>query len=547
MSENGRVIDLGMTTQLESTLRREIALSWRRSTLSGLSPEHTLDAVGVEDVDRHSRLLDAASPVLDRIARDLDGTGYCVLLADRDARLIDMRFGQPRIESLMAHDGAQRGRRFSEDNTGTNAIATVFEIRKPLAVRGDEHFVEALKKFTCYGVPIVNPITGRLDGVLDLTALTELDSPLLGAFVNQAAIEMQNQLLERSRASEHELLRSFHTVANRRVGHAVVGVSPGVFLENPYAETLLDQVDRAALRSLAEDARHDTTLRMTLSSGPVVDVNLVRVSRGAVMALSVAPGGLRAEGPRIASRRSRETERPSGAPLVVVRGEAGTGKTHTAQTLHPAAVLLRCDELAECSTQDWLAKAVSGSSGEAPLIIDDVHLLPPMLAHRLAEMLDDRVAPTVLTHIIGPPDPDRASLLSRATHTIDLPSLRARPDRIAPLAREILAAIDPARRISESALAELTRRSWPGNVSQLALVLRSASDAAPFGEIGIDQLGTATPGAAAVMLSPLERAERDTITSVLTAHGHNKRRTARELHISRTTLYKRMRELGIPG
>lgn len=49
------------------------------------------------------------------------------------------------------------------------------------------------------------------------------------------------------------------------------------------------------------------------------------------------------------------------------------------------------------------------------------------------------------------------------------------------------------------------------------------------------------------MLSPLERAERDTITSVLTAHGHNKRRTAGELHISRTTLYKRMRELGIPG
>lgn len=533
-----------LTQQLETSLRREIAMSWQRSERSGLSPEQTLSNVEIEDFDRQSRLLDAAEPILDRIARDLDGTGYCVLLADRDARLIDMRFGQPRIEERMEVDGAMPGRRFSEDNTGTNSIATVHEMRRPLAVRGDEHYVEALKKFTCYAVPILNPITRRLDGVLDLTALTEHDSPLLGAFVSHAATEMQNRLLERSRASEHQLLREFHAAVERHPGAPVVGVSPGVFLANPVAEGLLDQVDRAVLRNVVQDSRRDRALRMTLSSGLAVQARFERASPTAGVLI------MRVESPPVSTGVVVPHDMTGGRATpetVLIRGEVGSGKSHAAAEMFPCAAFLHADALADTPVVAWLRTARQALLEDQPVVIDDIQFLPAAVAHRLGSILRERRAPTVLTQSIDSTTPEHVRVIAaRATRTIDLPSLRARPDRVPQLARSMVQRRAPGRNITNEALAELVRRPWPGNLTQLAETIEHALAMARFGDVGVSHL--AGPATAAVEeLDPLRRAERDTIAGVLSAHGHNKRRAADELHISRTTLYKRMKELGIPG
>lgn len=128
----------GELSAQQGMLREEIALSWRRSMLSGLRPDDTFDSALIEETDRRSRLFDAATPILDRMQDDLADTRYCVLLADRDARLIDLRVGQRRIQDRIEEDGAIRGRLFTEENTGTNSIATVYETRRPLAVRGEE-------------------------------------------------------------------------------------------------------------------------------------------------------------------------------------------------------------------------------------------------------------------------------------------------------------------------------------------------------------------------------------------------------------------------
>lgn len=133
-------------------LRPEIAQSWRRAELFGLSPDSSVDCATVADIDRRSRLVVAAGPVLDQAARELAGTAFSLVLADRDAWIVDRRFGESRFESVLDRVGVVPGKRFTEENTGTNSIATVFELRQGLAVLGHEHFIDSFKDFACYYV-----------------------------------------------------------------------------------------------------------------------------------------------------------------------------------------------------------------------------------------------------------------------------------------------------------------------------------------------------------------------------------------------------------
>ena len=80
--------------------RGVIADSWRRSQLSGLSPSSTVDALKADEYDTASRLLRAADPVLNKMAAALDGWDYCVMLADRDARIVATRWGRAHMRRV---------------------------------------------------------------------------------------------------------------------------------------------------------------------------------------------------------------------------------------------------------------------------------------------------------------------------------------------------------------------------------------------------------------------------------------------------------------
>lgn len=87
-------------------LRPEIALSWQRSAANGLSPSAPVDTLTLAEIDRRSRLLVAANPVLDELAHQLSGTGFCVMLADRESRLVDRRFDSGAVERGLANAAA---------------------------------------------------------------------------------------------------------------------------------------------------------------------------------------------------------------------------------------------------------------------------------------------------------------------------------------------------------------------------------------------------------------------------------------------------------
>ncbi len=128
-----------------------------------------------------------------------------------------------------------------------------------------------------------------------------------------------------------------------------------------------------------------------------------------------------------------------------------------------------------------------------------------------------------------------------------LPALRERPEDI----RELLPALTPGRAPGSppptwtpDALRALERHPWPGNVTELAHLVRAlAGRCRVFGPVRRGELpDPVRAGPAGRTLSPMERAERSAILEALRRHGGNKARAAAALGIGRATLYRKLRE-----
>jgi DNA-binding NtrC family response regulator len=142
---------------------------------------------------------------------------------------------------------------------------------------------------------------------------------------------------------------------------------------------------------------------------------------------------------------------------------------------------------------------------------------------------------------------------------VELPSLRERISDIPLLAEHFLRQVcsesgKKARTFSEEALAALQRFRWPGNVRELQNVIERAVLLGKTPVIGLEDLPAhllaASPMAvesssARSLKVALAAPERQIILSVLEANQWNRHATAEALGINRTTLYKKMKRLGL--
>jgi transcriptional regulator with PAS, ATPase and Fis domain len=143
---------------------------------------------------------------------------------------------------------------------------------------------------------------------------------------------------------------------------------------------------------------------------------------------------------------------------------------------------------------------------------------------------------------------------------IELPPLRARASDIPLFAHSFLEQVrEDARRtvngISPEAMVALERYSWPGNVRELQNVIERAVLLGKEPQIMVADLPAEIRGAMNVVVSnasgkqtlkeALEGPERQIILSVLESNGWNRNMTADQLGINRTTLYKKMKRLGL--
>jgi transcriptional regulator with PAS, ATPase and Fis domain len=143
---------------------------------------------------------------------------------------------------------------------------------------------------------------------------------------------------------------------------------------------------------------------------------------------------------------------------------------------------------------------------------------------------------------------------------IELPPLRSRPSDVLLLAHNFLEQVreDSRREVTgfaDDALAAMERYSWPGNVRELQNVVERAVLLGKGPMITVADLPTEVRGTGGFVASvpvgqrtlkeALEAPERQIIREVLEANNWNRNATADQLGINRTTLYKKMKRLGL--
>jgi transcriptional regulator with PAS, ATPase and Fis domain len=142
---------------------------------------------------------------------------------------------------------------------------------------------------------------------------------------------------------------------------------------------------------------------------------------------------------------------------------------------------------------------------------------------------------------------------------IELPPLRERLSDIPLLAQHFLTrtseeAGKKSNGFSEDALSALQRYQWPGNVRELQNVVERAVLLGRGPQVSVEDLPAHIAAGQPLSLQPMagkalkeamEVPERSIILDVLELNNWNRNATADALGINRTTLYKKMKRLGL--
>ncbi|MBN1588213.1 MAG: sigma-54-dependent Fis family transcriptional regulator [Pirellulales bacterium] len=284
---------------------------------------------------------------------------------------------------------------------------------------------------------------------------------------------------------------------------------------------------------------------------------------------------------------------------ILITGESGTGKSMVARAIHRRSgrrdkpfVEVACGALPETLLESELfghvAGAFTGAVGEkmgkfkqadtGTIFLDEISTASPGMQVKLLRVLQDLEFEqvggtktfTVDSRVILATNEDLSKAVEEGRFrqdlyyrinviNIELPPLRDRISDIPLLANHFLARAaeesgKPMRTISEQAMTAMQRFSWPGNVRELQNVIERAVLLGKGATIGLEDLPQAMASGGPVPVGPvgdntlkesLEAPERQIILDVLEMNNWNRNATAETLGINRTTLYKKMKRLGL--
>jgi serine phosphatase RsbU (regulator of sigma subunit)/anti-sigma regulatory factor (Ser/Thr protein kinase) len=336
-------------------VRTSILNSWQRSRSLGLSPD-ALDLPYREDFDPGGRIVRAAVPVLDRLQAAFAGSQVNISVADANGTVLLRRFGDPSMARSLPAIQVVPGFVFSEQVAGTNGIGLALAERQLIRVYGAEHFAERSQQSACVALPVRDPLSGRIEGVLCLGYPRGFERPALGVAIRRAAEGIERRLLAQSSAHEGALLRTY-LAAGAGTGAPHRGVAMDA-LSNAFrsrdeailkekAAELISGAQRGAVEVALPDGR-----RVTLVSRPVTSSSGVRgIAIEAV--LPGAPVGQPIAVPRQTDELSTLTAPLSAArpaiilppghlaavrgPVITADGDAGPTERHA--SAEPGAAL----------------------------------------------------------------------------------------------------------------------------------------------------------------------------------------------------------------
>jgi transcriptional regulator of acetoin/glycerol metabolism len=535
----------------------DIRQSWYRSSLAGLNPGSHLAIDEPAPMNLQSRLMRAATPILEGLENQLKNSSFGLLLADNEGYVLHRSFGTPELAAASDRLGVVVGAQLTEQTSGTNAISTPIETRRGVFVLGEQHFLECLRDQICFGLPIFQPATRRLEGVINIMGPGRESPALMKPVVTSAVWEIQQRLLNTYSDAQVALLLAFRATCDSHRRMPVVAVEPSETFTNGAAAMELESSDLALLREFAA-ARE-------FGSGERVLVDL-SIGQRAVLVERISDQGavfrvLRDEEGSASIPRSSVRYRTVGDELaealerartstghVLIAGEQGTGRTCAAKHIssEDSVATIDASDAVVFGAKKWAAD-LRDMAAQLPgvYVVESVHLLDSQLLSILSAVLETSAARILITCDAG--TDGLASIAALCRSVVELPTLRQRRSELASILEEMLTARGARNvRFTAPAVAALAAQDWPANYKELLVVLDDVLAVRSAGDITVADI----PERYRIptrrrTLGLLEQAEFDTIRRVLTQVRGNKVQAAQLLGISRSTLYSRMRALGL--
>lgn len=572
----------------ESTVRPEILASWRRSASHGLRSD-TVRLARIGDETADSQLARASEAVIASRLPSIEGLHCGLTLTNEVGTLLrrwvgDSKFGQ-RLDRRCVIPGYST----SESVIGTNASGCALETGRPALVAGPEHFADDALHMTSTAAPIRHPLTHRLMGTLSLSLDFSDTNAILLRWVEDLAGLIEQQLQNTLARSEKLLFEAYlsaitdsrhpvlalneKTVIGNAVALRAIGTTSQPILWEIASRSIRDGIDREIMLELDESDRSLSARFTPIHSGGVTVGALVRLrpQRSGSSQPAVAPArrepkvaalaGLVGSSPAWVDFGTQATAAcESGRPLLIL-GEPGTGKTAASQALASSVRPEReVWQLNLDSQQLTRLESLEDDALPGVLVIDALDCVDERDYRRVTALVKRcaRSSVLVIATIRITSGTTEASRITTAVRdvidgwegeVIEAPDMRSRRQDTRALLEAFCAELGGgnARLIwSAEAMQVLHRVTWPSNVSSVRTLVRTMLQKRNGSWVSLDDLppglrATATRRA----LAGMEQAEAEAILTALREADGNRRQAAAQLGVARSTLYRKMRALGL--
>lgn len=277
---------------------------------------------------------------------------------------------------------------------------------------------------------------------------------------------------------------------------------------------------------------------------------------------------------------------------VSIQGESGTGKYLFASAIHNLSprrnnpfITVNCGALPETLLESELFGYKAGAFTDArkdkpgrfalaeggTLFLDEIGDISPAMQVRLLRFLQERVYEPLGSiksikadvRIISATNKDLESLVKEGKFRddlfyrinvvrLDLPPLRERLEDVPLLIADIIDNLNKQNGkkldgVSEEALMCLLSYDYPGNVRELENIIEGATVLCKSGQISPEHLPKHLSASLNIVCesSPMHKMEAAFLTNVLKQNNWSRVKTARQLGMHKTTLFRKIKALGL--